>query len=237
MEWFYDGRPGQFIDPPPLSDQKTRCTLSSNEEFVQIYGLMVLKETLHINETSWSTTISSGTSSSIGDVKPIIHTLSDICKRWHRIDCNRDHTSITKLHLSNMNMRSNIINGNLATLSGSIPAEIAALQSLEHLEFYDNYNLVGQLPSTLSTLSELKYLYLHHTSIEGSVPAWLGSLQSLTEIFLEDTNLVGAIPSDLCELRASSLINFHADCGGKNPRIKCDYPQCCTACYEHKNQS
>jgi len=220
LQWFIDGA-GQFIVAPKAS----QCSYTSSHEFVQLYGLLVLRESLHLDEPTWGY-----------DEKAPIRSLKDVCQKWHRLSCNEHNTVITKLHLSDMNE---------TKLSGSIPIEITTLHSLEHIELYSNNGLVGTLPHELSRLDSLQYLYMQHTLVHGSIPSTFGSLINLKELFLDDTNLVGSVPSSLCALRTKqekkindlarggSLELFHADCGGDDPRIKCVEPACCTNCYIH----
>lgn len=223
LQWFIDGA-GRFI-PAPKSSQ---CSYDSSHEFVQLYGLLVVRESIQLKDPTWGY-----------DEKDPVRSLKDVCQRWHRLTCNEHNTVITKLHLADMDA---------TTLSGSIPNEIAALHSLERIELYSNDGLVGTLPPEISQLNSLEYLYLQHTMVDGNIPSTFGLLKNLKELFLDDTNLTGSVPSSLCALRKKQknafLSNFlesdgslqllHADCAGDHPRVQCEEPKCCTNCYIHE---
>lgn len=223
LQWFIDGA-GRLI-PAPKSSQ---CSYDSSHEFVQMYGLLVVRESLQLDESTWGY-----------DEKDPVRSLKDVCQKWHRLTCNDHNTVITKLHLADMDA---------TTLSGFIPKEIAALASLERIELYSNDGLVGTIPQEISQLKSLEYLYLQHTLVDGKIPSSFGSLKNLKELFLDDTNLMGSVPLSLCSLRINqenvifsnvletdgSLELLHADCAGDHPRVQCEEPKCCTDCYSHE---
>ena len=63
-------------------------------------------------------------------------------------------------------------------LSGTIPAELGNLASLQYLALNDN-NLSGAIPTQLGNLANLTELYLDGNDLSGSIPAELGNLASL----------------------------------------------------------
>lgn len=219
--WFFDG-PGRIIDAP----ENKQCSSSSLHPFVQLYGLLVLRESLNIQDPTWRN----------DDTSTVIDSISDVCHHWHHLDCDEKSMNIIKLHLSTMS----------PSLSGSIPSEIKALYALQRLELYKNPRLTGQLPDELSILPDLQIFYVHNTSIYGTIPSSFGALTNLEELFLEHTDIDGTVPKELCELRVSkndekrkedsnsgSLTTLHADCAGENPKLQCESPACCTNCYVH----
>lgn len=61
-------------------------------------------------------------------------------------------------------------------------------------------NLQGELPATLTDLTHLRVLDLHHNAITGSIPFDLGELSTLTEIDLSFNQLTGTVPSALYQV-------------------------------------
>ena len=74
-------------------------------------------------------------------------------------------------------------------------------QAWRCLSLYDN-NLRGEIPTGLSTLVNLRKLYLGYNELTGEIPIWLGSLAELRHLYLENTNS-GGIPATLSNLESS----------------------------------
>lgn len=207
-DWFVGGAGAEFEAVPASSKD---CAWDTS--FGQTYALLVLRESLLTNKPSinpsWFRT----------DLP--VTGLSHVC-RWHRVACDGNGERVTKLHLAD------------AGLTGELPPELTVgLTSLTRLELYDNVGLTGSLPPELSSLTELEYLELHHTSLQGTVPADLASLKELRQLFIDDTLLRGDVPKGVCELRSLHLEEAHADCKGTTPRVRCD---CCTKCYAFRDR-
>ena len=81
-------------------------------------------------------------------------------------------------------------------LAGEIPASLSKLSNLEWLSLYDN-ELTGALPTELTYLSSLKRLYLNDNDLSSQVPAELGKMPGLTHLFLHGNDLTGTIPPEL----------------------------------------
>jgi len=111
---------------------------------------------------------------------------------WYGVTCTSGE--ITSLSLGYNN------------LSGSIPAELGNLTSLEYL--YLNYNqLTGAIPSELGNLTILKRLNLSINRLTGSIPPQLGNLTSLEYLYLNNNELTGSIPPELPHAQYLSLWN------------------------------
>ncbi|KAK1389432.1 putative inactive receptor kinase [Heracleum sosnowskyi] len=111
-------------------------------------------------------------------------TSSTFCK-WQGIQCT--HLKVHRLILQNLN------------LSGSFPPNtLTRLDQLRVLSLQTN-SLTGPIPD-LSTLINLKSLFLNHNSFSGSFPPSLISLHRLKTLDLSHNNLTGSIPLSLTSL-------------------------------------
>ena len=112
----------------------------------------------------------------------------ELLDTWYGVTTNSlDETVVEVLDLGNNN------------LSGTIPAELGNLTSLQNLHLYYN-QLSGTIPAELGELPNLKYLYLYNNNLSRTIPAELGNLISLTHLSLENNQLSGTIPTELGEL-------------------------------------
>lgn len=101
------------------------------------------------------------------------------------------------------------LNGSLEALSDWNPADetpcwwfgVACNSNNEIVELSLRYvDLLGYVPSNLSSLRSLQKVVLPGTNLTGSIPKEIGSLPELTYLDLSDNALTGAIPSELCGL-------------------------------------
>ena len=76
--------------------------------------------------------------------------------------------------------------------------------------FFNNAgnNLIGQIPSSLGSLSEVNFISLGNNSLTGSLPSSLGQLQNLTDLILRYNNLTGDIPTEFGNLHDLFLLNL-----------------------------
>ena len=84
-------------------------------------------------------------------------------------------------------------------LTGSIPAELGSLNSLEQLTLSLN-RLSGPIPAELGRLSKVHDLNLTSNQLTGHIPTQLGSLVNLEDLQLGGNQLTGPIPSELGSL-------------------------------------
>ncbi|MCE2422751.1 MAG: leucine-rich repeat domain-containing protein, partial [Gemmatimonadetes bacterium] len=92
-------------------------------------------------------------------------------------------------------------------LTGSIPAELGDLDSLEYLHLAGN-DLAGSIPAELGDLESLRHLYLYNNALTDSIPAELGDLDSLTRLHLHGNNLTGSIPAELGDLENLTVLSL-----------------------------
>ena len=84
-------------------------------------------------------------------------------------------------------------------LIGTIPSSIGTLSELTHLNLHWN-DLSGDIPSSIGNLSELTHLSLYGNRLSGSLPSSLGNLSNLAILYLHANSFSGSIPSQLANL-------------------------------------
>ncbi|RDX86475.1 putative leucine-rich repeat receptor-like protein kinase, partial [Mucuna pruriens] len=102
-----------------------------------------------------------------------------------------------KLFSSNMNLEHVLFDNN--QLEGSIPNTISTVSSLEVIRF-DRNKLTGRVPSNLNKLGNLSEIYLSHNQLNGSLPDFTG-MNSLTYVEMSDNSFNASnIPSWITNL-------------------------------------
>ena len=91
-------------------------------------------------------------------------------------------------------------------LSGSIPPELGALDSLVYLDLGRN-ELEGRIPWELGALRRLSSLRIDNNALEGPLPGELGALSGLRHLRIDRNNLVGTVPGRFADLE---LVSFRA---------------------------
>ena len=95
-------------------------------------------------------------------------------------------------------------------LMGEIPSELGSLSNLRSLWLPAN-NLVGEIPPELGDLSNLRYLVLWGNDLVGEIPSELGNLADLHYLSLSTTDLTGEIPPELGGLSNLWLLALHSN--------------------------
>ena len=119
--------------------------------------------------------------------------------------------------------------------TGSLPATIFDIPTVRIL-YFSNNNLDGTIPSNYGASPVLRDLFLSGNQLVGTVPeVQVGQLTELTEFLLENNQLTGTMAESICNLRVEGqgmLDDLWADCSpSADPRVECDAPECCTACF------
>ena len=96
----------------------------------------------------------------------------------------------------------------LKGIAGTIPTSISALTGLTTLDLHHN-SITGTLPSEMSTLTGLTVLRLRNNSITGTLPSELSGLTSLVNLPLWSNSITGTLPSELSGLTALEYIHVH----------------------------
>ena len=81
------------------------------------------------------------------------------------------------------------INFNNNSLSGTLPAEIGNLDSLEQLYINHNNGITGSIPSEIGNLKALKALAIVDEQLTGPIPATMNNLINLETIYLYENKL------------------------------------------------
>ncbi len=102
------------------------------------------------------------------------------------------------------------LNLNYNRLSGTIPAEIGNLTSLQGLYLSDNH-IYGHLSSNTGNLTNLQYLYLSSNQLSGAIPAEIGNLTKLHKLYLYN-NQFDSLP-------VLSGFNSLSDCNIQNNKF------------------
>jgi len=113
---------------------------------------------------------------------------------WHGLQCSDGHVTQVSLFANE--------------LTGSIPPQLAHLNSLRVLDLSYNYRLGSSIPPELGNLARLQHLDLGNNELAGSIPVELGRLKSLELLNLPRNQLSGSIPGELGELANLRSLNL-----------------------------
>ncbi|XP_043699123.1 probable inactive receptor kinase At5g58300 [Telopea speciosissima] len=130
---------------------------------------------------------------------------SPVCSSWVGITCSPDGTRVVALRLPGVGLTgpipANTLGklGALRTLSlrsnllnGNLPSDVSSLPSLHYLYLQHN-NFSGNIPASLSP--ELNLLELSFNSFSGRIPPTVQNLTQLTGLNLQNNSLSGPIPN------------------------------------------
>ena len=93
------------------------------------------------------------------------------------------------------------------SLRGPIPTSLASMSHLKFLNLTGN-KLSGQIPAALASLSHLEFLRLANNELSGEIPTEFGNLTSLKRFDLSINELSGGIPSSLGNLSELEVIDL-----------------------------
>ncbi|KAL1370976.1 hypothetical protein HN51_001195 [Arachis hypogaea] len=116
---------------------------------------------------------------------------SDHCT-WRGVSCDHHLRHVTSLNLSSLSLS--------GTLSGD---HLSLLPFLTNLSLSDN-KFSGPIPSSLSSLTNLRFLNLSNNIFNGTFPNELSILHTVEVLDLYNNNLTGLLPlavTDMTELR------------------------------------
>jgi len=136
---------------------------------------------------------------------------------WYGVGCTDGRVTLLTMSANNLNgiITPNIKNlkklkilsiGSSSSLRGEIPSSITELSQLERIELISN-QLSGFLPPSLGNLENLRTLYVGSTQIGGPIPSTIGNLTLLEILILTTNNLTGSVPQQLASL--SNLVELN----------------------------
>ncbi|XP_059659894.1 probable inactive receptor kinase At5g58300 [Cornus florida] len=128
-----------------------------------------------------------------------------ICTSWVGIKCNPNGTRVLELRLPGVGLTGPIPSDSLGKLdalsvlslrsnllNGTLPSDITSLPSLHYL-FLQHNNFSGDVPASYS--SQLNVLDLSFNSFTGNIPLTIQNLTQLTGLNLQNNSLSGPIPN------------------------------------------
>lgn len=118
---------------------------------------------------------------------------TDCCNRtWLGVSCDTDTQTyrVNDLDLSDLNLPKPY----------SIPPSIANLPYLNFLSISRTPTLIGQIPSAIVKLTQLRYLYITHTNVSGPIPDFLSQIKTLVTLDFSYNTLSGKLPASLSSL-------------------------------------
>ena len=104
-------------------------------------------------------------------------------------------------------------------LSGTVPTEIALIDSLVSLELPGNA-LFGEIPTALGSLKALSGLALDWNALSGTIPTQVGSIRGLKSLGLYHNMLSGTLPSVPTGLELLSMGDSHVS-GTLPTQLRC----------------
>ncbi|KAL3351561.1 hypothetical protein AABB24_019906 [Solanum stoloniferum] len=183
--------------------------LSNQISNLEHKALLDLRSSLHIRAKNWP-------------------RKSNPCTNWTGIHCNNDKvvgitlTGLRRIHKGNMSPQFSVdslvnfthltsFNSSGFVLSGQIPDWFG--QKLTQLKLLDlsSSSILGSLPSSLGSLSNLDFLSLFNNSITGTVPLELGKLSSLRVLNLSWNSFTGEIPSSVSDIKNLSVLDLSSN--------------------------
>lgn len=183
--------------------------LSNQISNLEHKALLDLRSSLHIRAKNWP-------------------RKSNPCTNWTGIHCNNDKvvgitlTGLRRIHKGNMSPQFAVdslvnfthltsFNSSGFVLSGPIPDWFGQkLTQLKQLDLSSS-SILGSLPSSLGSLSNLDFLSLFNNSITGTVPLELGKLSSLRFLNLSWNSFTGEIPSSVSDIKNLSVLDLSSN--------------------------
>ncbi|KAL8131838.1 hypothetical protein AgCh_007667 [Apium graveolens] len=92
-------------------------------------------------------------------------------------------------------------------ISGSIPPEIADIDTLQELQIEDN-QMGGPLPPELGRLRSLRRLLLSANNFTGRIPESFGALKNLSDFRIDGSRLSGKIPDFIGNWTKMTILNL-----------------------------
>ncbi|XP_044461020.1 probable inactive receptor kinase At5g58300 [Mangifera indica] len=132
---------------------------------------------------------------------------TSVCSSWFGITCNVNGTQVVGIHLPGVG------------LTGPLPANsLEKLNGLQVLSLRSNY-LSGNLPSGITSIPSLQYLYLQHNSFSGAFPETISP--QLMVLDLSFNSFTEKIPQIIKNLTRLNVLNLQKNSiSGAIPPLK-----------------
>ncbi|GAU15765.1 hypothetical protein TSUD_235810 [Trifolium subterraneum] len=104
-------------------------------------------------------------------------------------------------------------------MTGEIPTNLSSCSDLQVLFLHGNH-LIGQIPIGISSLHKLQKLWIANNNLTGRIPSFIGNLSSLTTLGMARNHLEGNIPQEMCSLKNLTIMQL-----GEN-RLYGAFPSC-----------
>ncbi|XP_057417680.1 polygalacturonase inhibitor 2-like [Lotus japonicus] len=118
---------------------------------------------------------------------------TDCCDpAWEGVSCDTDTKTyrVNDLDLSGFSLPS----------PHPIPPSVGDLPHLNILSLRNIPNLIGPIPSAITKLTSLHYIYISQTGISGNIPDFLSQIKTLVTFDFSYNKLTGPLPSSISTL-------------------------------------
>lgn len=118
---------------------------------------------------------------------------------WIGVEC----VEMSEERMDGVSTRAHIrqINWARRGLTGSLPEEIVLVQEyLWKIDLAEN-DLVGPLPDTFYSLTNLTHVYLHNNRLSGGISDRIANMPQLVDVYFGHNELTGSIPSTWASIR------------------------------------
>lgn len=130
---------------------------------------------------------------------------TSVCTSWVGITCDLNGTRVIAVRLPGVGLFGTIPANTIGkldalrilslrsnSLNGNLPSDVSSITSLQYL-FLQHNNFSGVFPALLSL--QLNVLDLSFNSFTGRIPATIQNLTQLTALYLQNNSISGTIPS------------------------------------------
>ncbi|KAG7941493.1 hypothetical protein I3843_16G046400 [Carya illinoinensis] len=128
---------------------------------------------------------------------------------WQGVTCGRKHHDrVTKLDVRSQNLGGSISSqvGNLSFLRGLILSNNSFIHIIPP-EVERNNSISGQIPSNISSCTNLIFIGVYYNKLFGEIPAELSTLPKLLQLSLYNNNLTGSIPPSFGNLSSLKILD------------------------------
>ncbi|WJX61449.1 non-specific serine/threonine protein kinase [Trifolium repens] len=108
---------------------------------------------------------------------------------------------------------------NTSTHYWEIPTNLSSCSDLEVL-FLSSNHLIGKIPTGINSLRKLQMLQISNNNLTGRIPPFIGNLSSLVLLHMTKNHLEGDIPQEICSLKHLTTIAVSQN------RIYGTFPSC-----------